>query len=558
MKIHINRYYLQSLSLLIVSLLTGCAKFVDKPPLDQFSNDEYWTSENNVRTYNWGFYEMFTGFGTGTNGDFYFSWLSDDQTPNGFTNFVLTPPASDGRWTFANIRKENIMLENIDRVPMAEEAKNHWKGVARFFRALSYFRLVKVFGDVPWISRSLDISESDVIYKARDSRALVMDSVLADLNFAYANLRQEDQANTVNKDVALALISRVGLYAGTYRKYHTELELPDADKFLMASKEASSKLMTSSYTLNADFRTVYSSLDLNGDNECILYKQYEPGVLTHSVIGYTNSSTTMAGLSKNGVEAYVCTDGLPISLSPNYKGDADLAHTLMNRDGRLPETISDFLCYKGHLVGGLSASTGYRPSKFLQPADENQLAPYNSTDAPIFWLPEILDNYAEAAAELDDMGKYTITQADLDMSINKLRERAGVKKLELKGHQGTAIGGVAFTDLDKDADVTSLIWEVRRERRTELMMCGFRFTDLMRWKKGDYLDNTKHPDIFLGAKVPQNDEIKLTSDGYLMPYSASSKRVFADKNYLSPIPTGQIALYPEAIQSGMQNPGWGN
>lgn len=558
MKRYINRYYLLSLFILMVSLLTGCAKFVDKPPLDEFSNDEYWTSETNVRTYNWGFYEMFTGFGTGTNGDFYFSWLSDDQTPAGFTNFVLTPPASDSRWTFTNIRKANIMLENIDKVPMDNEAKSHWRGVARFFRALAYFRLVKVFGDVPWINKSLDISEDDIIYKARDSRNLVMDSVLADLNFAYENLRQEDQPNTVNKDVALALISRVGLYAGTYRKYHTELKLPDADKFLIASKEASEKLMTAGYVLNSDFRTVYSSLDLNGDKECILYKQYEPGVLTHSVIGYTNSSTTMAGLSKNAVESYVCTDGLPIELSTHYEGDVDLEHTRMNRDKRLLESISDFLCYKGHLVGGLSASTGYRPAKFLQPDDENQLAPYNSTDAPIFWLPEILDNYAEACAELDDMGKYTITQADLDKSVNKLRDRAGVAHLQVSGHQGTAIDGKIFTDPVKDSDVPSLIWEIRRERRAELMMCGFRFYDLMRWKKGQYLDNTKNPDIFIGAKVPANDDIKRTSDGYLLPYSSGSNRIFEAKNYLSPVPTGQIALYPAEIQAGMQNPGWGD
>lgn len=556
MKFSINKNHLLGFSLVAASLVTGCSKFVDKQPLSQFSNDAYWISENNVRTYNWGLYEMFTGFGTGTNGDFYFSWLSDDQAPSGFTNFTLTAPASDSRWTFANIRKVNIMLENIDKVSMDEASKNHWKGVARFFRALAYFRLVKVFGDVPWINKSLDISEDDIIYKARDSRALVMDSVMADLQYAYANLRDYDQDNTVDKNVALALISRVGLYAGTYRKYHTELKLPDAEKFLTQSKDASTKLMSAGYALNPDFRTVYSSLDLSGDKECILYKQYEPGVLTHSVIGYTNSSTTMAGLSKNAVESFVCTDGLPISLSGEYEGDADLDHTRANRDHRLLESISDFLCYKTHLVGGLSASTGYRPAKFLQPADENQLAPYNSTDAPIFWLPEILDNYAEACAELDDLGAYTITQADLDKSVNLLRTRSGVAKLQVVGHQGTAINGVSFTDPDKDSDVPSLIWEIRRERRVELMMCGFRFYDLMRWKKGEKLDNTKNPDIFLGAKVPPADKLDLNADGYIEPYSAASKRTFTDKNYLSAVPTGQIALYPADIQNGMQNPDW--
>lgn len=558
MKIRILKYKTLIAAFFLLGVIAGCSKFVDKKPLDEFSNDEYWKSEQNVRTYNWGFYEMFTGFGTGTNGDFYFSWFTDDQASSGFQNFTLTASASNSQWTFANIRKANIMLENLGKVPMDEEAMNHWKGIAHFFRALAYYRLVQTFGDVPWINKSLDISESDIIYKPRDSRALVMDSVLADLNFAYANLRQEDQDNTVNKNVALALISRVGLYEGTYRKYHTEKQEPDADKFLLASKEASSKLMAEGYSLNPDFRTVYSSVDLNGDPECIMYKQYVPGVLGHSVIGYTNSSTPMAGLTKNAVESFLCSDGLPIKVSKKYAGDATIEATRTNRDKRLLETISDSLYYKGHLVGGFSASTGYRPAKFLQPADANQLAPFNSTDAPLFWLPEILDNYAEACAELDDMGKYTITQADLDKSVNLLRKRSSIPDLQVKGHQGTAIAGVGFTDPAKDPDVTSLIWEIRRERRTELMLCGFRFDDLMRWKKGWYMDNAKNPDIFLGAKVPADATAAHNSAGYLTPYAAGSNRVFEDpKNYLTAVPTGQIALYPPDVQQGMQNEGWG-
>ncbi len=119
------------------------------------------------------------------------------------------------------------MLERIDQVPMADEAKNHWKGVARFFRAFQYFQLVQTFGGVPWYSHSSDISDTGQVYKPRDSHQLVMDSVLADLNFAVANLRQIDLPNTINKDVALAFLSRVGLWEGTYRKYHTELNLPE-------------------------------------------------------------------------------------------------------------------------------------------------------------------------------------------------------------------------------------------------------------------------------------------------------------------------------------------
>lgn len=535
--------------------LAGCKKFVDKVPLDSFSDNDFWKSENSLRTYNWEFYNLFTGYGTGASGDFYFSSFTDDQDASALQTFPQNAAASNAAWNFYWVRKANIMLERIDDVPIDDASKNHWKGVAKFFRAYTYFNLVKTFGGVPFINRSLDLPDTSLIYKGRDPRALVMDSVLADLNFAVANLRTVDLANTVNKNIALAFLSRVGLYEGTYRKYHTELNLPNSDIYLQASKDAATQLMGAGYVLNPDYQTTYNSLDLSTNKQVIMYKQYAPGFLSHSVIGYTNSSTVMSGLTKNAVETYLATDGLPITISPNYKGDANIKDLRTNRDKRLLATIDTVLMYQGNLWNGFSSSTGYRPTKFLQPLDPNQLAPLNSTDAPLFGLPEVYLNYVEACAELSELGKYTLVQADLDKSVNLLRARAGVAVLQLVGINGTAVNGVVFTDTKKDNDISSIIWELRRERRTELMMDGFRFDDLMRWKKGWYMDNSKNPDIFLGAKVPANPRITLSPDGYLRVYAATASRAFIDpKNYLSAIPTGQIALYANGSLS--QNPGW--
>lgn len=538
----------------------GCSKFIDKGLPDQFDDNDFWTTEEKVRTYNWGFYDMFAGFGNGASGgDFYFTSFTDDQAAPTFPNYAVSPPATAADWNWEQIRKANIMLERIDRVNMGDEAKNHWKGVARFFRAFRYLQLVQAYGDVPWISQSLDIEQTDVIYKPRDPRSLVMDSVLADINFAVDNMRVKDNvANTVNKHVALALKSRIGLYEGTYRKYHTELGLTDAAKFLQAAREASTELFTAGYALSADYQAVYNSLDLStgaAAKEVLLYKKYVPGFLTHSVIGFTTGTTQMRGFTKSAIDAYLCDDGLPISLSPRYMGDDDIKNTRANRDRRMLISVDSFLCYNGALVGGLSSSTGYRPSKFLQPRVADERSPYNDTDAPLFWMAEVMLNYAEACAELDQLGVRPITQADLDNSINQLRDRAGMPRLQLSGTQGVAVNGTPYVDPKKDADVTSLAWEIRRERRVELMLDGFRYQDILRWKKGTYMDSEKNPDIFLGAKVPDNGSVLRNPDGYIIPYKAGTKRTFIDpKHYLSPIPTGQIALYPEGGLE--QNPMW--
>lgn len=550
------------LPVLLYFALTGCTKFVDKGLPDTFDDSEFWTTEDKIKTYSWEFYNMFTGFGNGSGtGDFYFTSFTDDQAAPTFANYAVSAPASSADWDWKYIRKANIMLERIIQAPISDEAKNHWKGVARFFRALRYFQLVQAYGNVPWIGRSMDISETGMIYKPRDSRVLVMDSILADIDFAAANLRPKDNVNninTVNNHVALALKSRLCLYEGSYRKYHTELGLAGADKFLLQAKDACAKLFTAGYKLSEDYQAVFNSIDLSSGaaaQEVLLFKRYVPGVLTHSVVGFTTGSTQMRGLTKSAVEAYLCDDGLPISLSPRYMGNDSIQVLRANRDKRLLITIDTFLCYNGKLVNGLSSSTGYRPSKYLQPKIANERSPYNDTDAPLFWYAEVLLNYAEACAELDQLGAYTISQADLDNSINKLRDRAGVPHLQLNGVQGVAVNGTPYTDTKKDADVTSLVWEIRRERRVELMMDGFRYQDILRWKKGYYMDSEKNPDIFLGAKVPDNGKVLRNADGYIMPYKAGTKRTFIDpRHYLSPIPTGQIALYPDG--GLVQNPGW--
>src|SRR5699024_2892331 len=126
--------------------------------------------------------------------------------------------------------------------------------------------------------------------------------------------------------------------------------------------------------------------------------------------------------------------------------------------------------------------------------------------------------------------------------------------LELDGNQGTAVNGTPFVDPDKDPDVTSLIWEIRRDRRVELMMDGFRLADLLRWHKLEYMDPQKNPDAFLGAKVTPNDDITLNGDGYIEVYPDHPDRPVGAKYYLWPIPSGQIALYPDGVLK--QNPGW--
>ena len=154
--------------LLSAMTFTACDNFLDREPLDTFTNGNFWTSENNVTGYANSFYDQFLGYGNGSGtGDFYFRTLSDDQAGNAFTDWTFTNvPASSTVWKggWIEIRRANILLENVDKVPMSDAAKANWKGFARLMRAWQYYKLVRAYGDVPWVDKSLDITDEGYLY----------------------------------------------------------------------------------------------------------------------------------------------------------------------------------------------------------------------------------------------------------------------------------------------------------------------------------------------------------------------------------------------------------
>ena len=557
-----KKYINFTLAVLLAGALSSCSKdFLDRGSKVVFSDDNFWTSGNNVKSYCWEFYNLFTGYGTGTNGDFYFTTFTDDQAARSMDLFPTAAPASNSHWDYTYIRKANLLLQRVPQMEMlTTEEANHYLGVARFFRAFEYANLIRHFGDVPYINEYLDQSNVEAIYAPRTPRAAVVDSIMADLQFAVANLRTIDRSkalgdvNVLSREVALAYLGRVALYEGTYARYVAGDE-GRAVPLLQVAAEASAEIVGSGMSsLTPVYHEFYGSLDLSKNPEVLLYKSYVSGILTHSVIGYTNSSTMMSGLTKDAVDSFLCTDGLPISLSGMYEGSADISQTLANRDLRLVQSVEDELAYIGNPnEKGFTSSTGYIITKFNNSAlgASEILAPNNPTDAPIFWLAEVMLNYAEAAAELG-----TLDQNIVDATINMLRSRAGVAPMLLASLPDDPV---------RDSDVSPLLWEIRRERRSELIMDGFREWDIRRWGKLSYLDPSVKPAIFQGARIAPSsflavslaDGLSVDADGYILPYGVGTGRpVQIPRDYLDAIPTGQLTLYQLKGVDFPQNPGW--
>lgn len=161
------------------------------------------------------------------------------------SNYTLPTALGSGGWSWTQLRNLNYFIENVNLHTEDVELKNSNLAIAKFFRAWFYFNKVVSFGDVPWYSTTLKTTDEEALYKPRDSRSVVMDSVIQDLDFAISNLSEETSKNKITKWTALALKSRIALFEGTFRLYHTDVQLPGAESLIQQARDAARELMDS-------------------------------------------------------------------------------------------------------------------------------------------------------------------------------------------------------------------------------------------------------------------------------------------------------------------------
>ncbi len=588
----------KNILILIIMLFgfSGCEEYLDRKNLDTFDESNFWTSEGNMRLYAQRFYlGYFYGYGSGYAYGSFFTfgpWADEYSSSAIWTQNTAT---SGNGWTFTWVRSANILINRVDLMPVSEEAKNHWRGIGRFFRAMEYSDLARAFGDIPWFDKEIFPQDVEESYKPRDPLPFVATKIMEDFDFAAANVRANDGVLQVNKDVVLAYMSRNLLYLGTFLKYHN-IDQTVATSLLTKAKWAAEQLINGGkYQIVDDYRGLFTSSDLTGNKEVILFRQYETAKCTHSLCSYNNQEP-QTGTTLKMVESYLATDGLPIKQSPvyNYASDNGLRFApdqFKNRDPRMLATLVDTVRIQG--AHNAYATTGFSCLKFLPYGANSTDLIYNSStntnDAPVIRFGEVLLNYAEAAAEL---GQFT--QADADKSINKLRNRnikknntgnvlAKLPPMTVSGSNVLA-NGVQINDPDRDPAISSLIWEIRRERTVELMYEGLRKNDLKRWKKFEYLKTieTGGPTI-LGkgayidlSKFPAATRTKIVAAvRFYYPNASDKDKAFIynlydanmrrnwiagdpyyERQYLNSVPLDQIKLYSDLGYVLKQNPGW--
>lgn len=576
---------------IFIIMLSACEdRFLDLDPKDAITDAAYFKTPQHFKAAANDFYNKMVSWRPVNDSNIYdFMDFGSDlvSMPQDYGRGVLVPGAADKYWTntYSYIRSNNILLEKAEEYEGDPAEIAQYVAAAKFFRAWHHFFLIERFGGVPIVTEVLDL-DSPELHGKRNSRYEVIDQVLKDLSEAIPALPQEQSiaANDkghLSRGAAKAFKARVLLYEATWEKYvgtSTDGDgategagsvkpqgYPSIEEMLTEAVKLSKEVIESgAYELwdyNSQLENLSSyylfNLEDEGSNpagltkstnrEYILYNKYDYDLLTGN-INLSHTVGTRLAASRKFMDMFLSSDGLPISQSPLFQGYVNASDEFKNRDYRLSAYFEPPTDGAVKLMGtGGGSGSGYDRGRKFAAYDYGTYRAANteSPDYPQIRLAEVYLIYAEALFELNG----SISDAQLDESINKTRARAGLPPL--------SNAFVSNNGLD-------MLEEIRRERAVELFAENTRFNDLKRWGKAEellnapivgsviegtaYEGNTSlyNPNSYPYGEIKVNTGVGERNALLLDP---ATNRNFQRKHYLFPIPLEEINLNPNLLQN---------
>jgi hypothetical protein len=487
----------------VLALCAGCTKNLDQTPQSNPDRNVIFSSEDGLQLYSSSFYDVLPGindiFRTDAN-------MSDYGARNAVPDYIrkgfYNSRQSTG-WTWTNLRALNYFIAYNTNPALPQTVRDNYTGLARFFRAVFYYNMVMKFGDVPWVSKPLGVSDTAILYGKRDPRAVVMDSVLADLNYAigHITLATDPSRSRITKWVAYGMKSRICLFEGTYRKYDKAVSATasaaSARQWLQESVNAAKAVIDSAgFSLNTgngpdlSYRNLFISTSPVANEVMLSSVTSSSLAVLNDANWYYTSSTygVRLNFTRDFINMYLMLDGSRFTDIPGHD-TLVFWHETQGRDKRLAQTIRTpgyTRVSSGSVVAAPAAFnysyTGYQPIKWCLDDTYNDNGTLNTNSICQMRYAEMLLNYAEARQELGQL-----TTTDWTKTIGALRARAGVT------------GGLSAPPAVADpyladyfqrwsggvSDATLL--EIYRERTIELVLEGFRYADLLRWGMGKLL-----------------------------------------------------------------------
>ncbi len=595
--------------LTIILGLSSCYD-LNKEPEGVLSTTNPFTSTGEMMSYLDQFYQnavRVQDFGVGGGGGIA---GGDVHSDNMSSNSVSTRLAGENSLSNAaslsnynQIRNVNFFLNNLDseNPEKGSPLYNQYVGEGYYFRAWYYYQMFVSYGQLTWVNRPLE-PNMEIMQLERDSRTVIADSILADLDKAIQLLSEQSNSSSmrIHRDVARALKSEVALFEGTWEKYHKAKNTPFYDpsitdekinKYFEISATAAKEVMDrnvwaihSTGDINDDYRKIFQTTDLSNNSEVLWFKMYDGTEIGNSVNRYLNRGGGEVGVTASLVDDYLTIDGKPFVGEEKLNAKKVFGNELLPslRDPRLAQTVAT----PGQLLrpddvppyyvvppldpsGSWTNTTGYSLLKHVQIDFTGDLDAEGkgATPAIQFRYADILLNYAEALAELNGANN----AQKIIAALQPLRDRVGMPVVDFD-REYNQDPDYAFRNIDK------YIQAVRRERRVEKAAEGTRLTDILRWAAADELIVGKWPKgaLFIGSNLeghpvydnnlvydqPSDNNLFLTGSPedeyrYIVPSNPrgyeNGWQFNVNRDYLLPIQTRMLTL---TNGKWKQNPGW--
>lgn len=581
---------------LVSSLFWSCESDLDLLPLDSLTSNVYFKTEGDFQLYANGLYKQLPDFGQNSNDNWTDLFYAGGA--NSISNSTYIESQNDGTWNqcYANIRNCLILLEEEAKLEGStlKTGVQVYKGEAHFFLAMNYFELLKYYGGVPLIEKTLTLQDED-LYKSRSDRKDIVDFIMSNLDKAIeapvGTLTSADQEGRLTVAAVRAFKARVALFEGTWRKFHklgnenemldiaiaeSRAVLQDPNYYLFKDERLGNLNYFYMFILESDVKSNPAGIGKDANHAYLLTRKHNK---LDSPTGYIAVTSGNLSPTLKMMDMFLDNQGLPVNhpesnfqghgfrIDPATKEAANIEY--MNRDPRMTNNlIEPFTQFWYHSPyhrnyeltdetntgawndGFWTSATGYLLAKY-KPEVEGSVG----IDYPVIRLEEVMLIFAEASYERN--GK--ISDDELNMSINKLRGRVDMPSLTNAFCQKYGL---------------DMRTEIRRERTVELMAEGFRYDDVRRWAVGETEMNEtvkgilwknsplSAPGGFEVFNVRENKVATVTAykdrtytldeNGFIILESGSSRK-FAKKHYLRPLPLRQIALSKGSLK---QNPGW--
>ncbi len=559
MKFKLSHYKIQCLFLL-AAICCSCNKDLNLVSQDSITDATFWKTGNDFKLAANNLYNGLDGFGEeDTESDIAFN------VPNSVSNGNLQPAESSDQWntSYSNIRSANNIIAK--GAGATDTDIKRYVAEAKFFRAWYYWKLLRIYGGVPLITKVLAVGDAEM-FTPRATRIETADQILKDLDEAVADLPMQSDLSSpdigrISKGAALALQARVALFEGTWEKFRGQAGAQYLDKAIASAGAVINSGAYALYTGSGAQSYRYLFLETGDDSkECILDRRYARNIYgqdapyMYDQDGYNPT--------RKLVDMYLDKNGLPITAAGTlFHGYSTFTSEYQDRDPRMtmtmiiPGTLTNRVFYPVDKVANWpdkpqrNFNTGYILYKYMSedPLANNSgrfgTASLFDFDRHLIRYAEVLLIYAEALFEKNGI----ISDNDLALSVNKLRDRVNMP------HLTNAF--IAANNLDMRT-------ELRRERTIELALEGFRYDDIRRWKTAE----TELPQDVKGIKItgtdwatraPYSDPAylsKVDANGFLI--AETGRKFDPNKDYLQPLPTKEVAFYSSNGKVLEQNPGW--